>query len=53
MKNQILDEVKKDIENDLEEIELEHGTIECDISAMKEHQKFTSEQMVVIAMYQQ
>ena len=26
MKNQILDEVKKDIENDLEEIELEHGT---------------------------
>ena len=27
VKNQILDEVKKDIENDLEEIELEHGTI--------------------------
>ena len=36
MKDQVLDEVKKDIENDLVEIKIEQGVIEREVSAMKE-----------------
>ena len=39
MKDQILDEVENEIENDLVEIRIEWGQIEHDVSAMKEHQK--------------
>ena len=42
MKDKVLDEYKKYIyvENDLAEIKIEQGAIECKDSAMKEHQKF-------------
>ena len=36
MKDQLLDEIKKDIENDLLEIKIEKGAIEREVSAMKE-----------------